>query len=274
MKNLLCGVTTVAHHDPFYPGLAAADFPVQVLARYGWSHSLYMDGEEAVREACHATPAGCPWIIHAAEGVDPEAGAEFERLDALGCLRTGTLLVHGVALEAGQLQRLATAGAGLIWCPSSNLRLFGSTVDVAGLCSAGCVALGTDSRLTGARDLLAELAVARETAGLDEETLERLVTGNAARLLQLADRGSLATGARADLLVMPAGLALSRAVRGDVRLVVIGGTPAYGDPAYMGTEAAAVRVDGRPKGLAGPLAQRLAAAVLREEGLELPRPES
>ena len=68
-----------------------------------------------------------------AEGVDAEAGAEMARLEALGCIAENTLMVHGVALDRAGRRRLADAGAGLIWCPASNLRLFGKSADVADL---------------------------------------------------------------------------------------------------------------------------------------------
>ena len=53
--------------------------------------------------------AAWPWIIHAAEGLDDEAAAEFERLDALGCIGANTLIVHGVALDPAQRKRLVAA---------------------------------------------------------------------------------------------------------------------------------------------------------------------
>ena len=98
-----------------------------------------------MRAAYRSTPSDTPWIIHAAEGVDAEAAAEFDRLEALGCVGSNTLLVHGVALDEARRARLAAAGAGLIWCPSSNLRLFGATAAVADLVRCGRVALGSDS---------------------------------------------------------------------------------------------------------------------------------
>src|SRR5262245_17097720 len=73
LKNLLSGVTTVAHHDPFYEPLGAVDFPIRVVRDYGWAHSLSIDGEDAVRRSCRETPREQPWIIHAAEGVDAQA---------------------------------------------------------------------------------------------------------------------------------------------------------------------------------------------------------
>ena len=210
IKNLLSGVTTVAHHDPLYPSLRS-QFPTRVVTRYGWSHSLAMDGEEAVRRSHRACPADQPWIIHAAEGLDAAAGRELTRLESLGCITPNALLVHGLALDHAQHARLAAAGAGLIWCPASNLHLFGSTVDVASIADRRHIVLGSDSRLSGSRDLLAELHVARESSRLEEAELESLVTARPARMLRLFDRGVLEQGALADILVLPADVPLSRA---------------------------------------------------------------
>jgi cytosine/adenosine deaminase-related metal-dependent hydrolase len=275
VKNLLSGVTTVAHHDPLYPFLSDPDYPTRVVRDYGWSHSLYVDGDDRVESSYRQTSGEWPWIIHAAEGLDDEAGNEFERLDALGCLGPNTLLVHGIALNHAQRTRLDHAAAGLIWCPSSNLQLFGRTAQVADLLEHGRVALGTDSRLSGARDLLDELRIAGGVGGLDDEALEALVTRSSARLLRLSDRGVLRAGARADILILPAQTRLTAARRTDVRLVLIGGSVRYGDkhsallvdPAAKLTE---IRVDGTPKVLDSRIAARLAQAGASETGLELP----
>jgi cytosine/adenosine deaminase-related metal-dependent hydrolase len=274
VKNLLSGVTTVAHHDPLYPFLVGERFPTCVLTNYGWSHSLYIDGDEQVRNTYLRTPPEWPWIIHVAEGVDEEAAGEFDRLDGLGCLGANTIIVHGIALNRVQRMRLADAAAGLIWCPSSNSRLFGRTAEVSELVRHGRVALGTDSRFSGSRDLLCELSAAREASALEAASLESLVTRDAAALLRLADRGALNIGARADLLVLPDGMALSNASRADIRLVVLGGHPLYADADYAlrvapATHWAAVRVDGKPKMLERGLVAALSAATLSEPGLEI-----
>lgn len=274
IKNLLCGATTVAHHDPLYPALLAPGFPVRVLERYGWSHSLGLDGAATVQAAQRATPPEQPWIIHAAEGVDAVAAMEFDTLEALGSIAANTVLVHGVALAAGQRRRLIEAGAGLVWCPASNLHLFGRTAEVETLAAAGRLALGSDSRISGSRDLLDELAIACEFSGFSDAELEALVTERAAALLRLPDRGRLAPGLLADVLVLPAGLPLARARRADIRLVLIGGAPRLCDPDYaeaFGPAADLVpfRVDGAPKFLARDLATALAEAAVREPGLTL-----
>jgi len=274
VKNLLSGATTVAHHDPFYPFLAGNEYPISVVREYGWSHSLYIDGEEKTRASYGSTPSAWPWIVHAAEGLNEDAGNEFERLDALGCLKSNTLLVHGIALDESQRVRLDRAGAGLIWCPSSNMKLFGKTAEVAELVARKRVALGTDSRLSGGRDLLDELRIARQSSGLAEQSLEPLVTSGSARLLRLSDRGSLQKGLRADLLVLPADASLSAASRSDLRLVMVAGCVRYGDRDYA--ECAAphggwtdVLVDGTRKILDSRIARLLSISRASEIGLEI-----
>jgi cytosine/adenosine deaminase-related metal-dependent hydrolase len=170
--------------------------------------------------------------------------------------------------------RLKDAGAGLIWCPSSNLTLFGKTAQITELARHGCLALGTDSRLSGARDLLDELRIAGEVGGLDAQALERLATSNSARLLRLPDRGVLRVGARADILILPAQRGLGSASRSDVRLVLIRGIVRYGDRdiahcAEPASQWADIRVDGRSKILDTRIAALLRRAGAREPGLEL-----
>jgi cytosine/adenosine deaminase-related metal-dependent hydrolase len=274
IKNLLSGVTTVAHHDPLYEFLLDTDYPTRVVVDYGWSHSLGVDGIDSVRDSYRRTRAATPWIIHAAEGLDHEASKEFDDLDAMGCVGSNTLLVHGVALNDAQRARLAAAGAGLIWCPSSNLHLFGETADVAALIAQGRVALGSDSRLSGEADLFGELRIARAVCALDESTLEALVTIGSARLLRLQDRGVLRAGAIADLLVLPPRLPLSAATRADVRLVMMGGVMRYGDEDYARVVAPAqqcvgIGVDDRPKVLNRRLAALLLHAGVKEDGVQI-----
>jgi len=278
LKNLLSGATTVAHHNPLHAALRRAGFPVRVVARYRYSHSLLIDGDDAVAAAYKRAPKNWPWIIHAAEGVDAAAAGEFARLEALGCLGANTLLVHGVGLDAAARARLADRGSGLIWCPASNDFLFGATAHVADLAALGRVALGSDSRLSGLLDLLGELRCAAATGQVDSAALYRMVTTDAARLLRLPEAGRLNVGSLADLLVLPPLAAdpyatLLAATRADVRLVVVGGEPRYGDPAlgaaFASVTMTPVQVDGRPKLLSQSLARRMQRLGVTEPGVTL-----
>src|SRR6185369_7483539 len=98
LKNLLCGATTVAHHNPPHKALFRVNFPVRVLRKYGWAHSLYLSSDEEIVHSYRSTPKDWPWFIHLAEGTDDEAKGEYRRLKALGCVGHKTVIVHAVDL--------------------------------------------------------------------------------------------------------------------------------------------------------------------------------
>ena len=75
IRNLLSGVTTVCHHNPYNAGVFENDFVVRVLRDYGWAHSLSMDGEVANKK--WKTPKGQPFLVHLAEGVDEASAKEI-----------------------------------------------------------------------------------------------------------------------------------------------------------------------------------------------------
>ena len=214
LKNLLAGVTTVAHHNPFYPELRRT-VPIRVVRRYGWAHSFQLERQPAgargepggnVAERSRATPTDAPFMLHLAEGVDAAAGAELTRLEGLGCLKPNTVIVHGVAIDADGWSRVARAGAGLVWCPASNDFLFGRTAPIRELLDlngqAPAIALGTDSRVTGSRDLLEELRVGRDAQSVGAAELLQMVTTSAAALLRQPRIGRITVGGLADLLVL------------------------------------------------------------------------
>lgn len=279
LKNLIAGTTTVAHHDPWHAAMDAPDFPVHVLSRFGWSHSLGLGDSYGppVKTSYDETPKDAPWCIHLAEGTDDVAAAELSRLAAHGALGQNTVVVHGVGLAPADVRRLLDSGAGVVWCPSSNLRMLGATLFPRLLFDAGRLALGTDSRFSGSRDLLEEIRIARDSSDLSPGEILRLVTRDAARLLRLDDVGSLAPGSRADLVLLaraddPAEQLL-QSHRADLLGVVHSGRLLIGDPALEPLfEAAAVGtvcadLDGRSKLLARSLLARDALAL--EPGLSL-----
>jgi cytosine/adenosine deaminase-related metal-dependent hydrolase len=278
LKNLLAGVTTVCHHNPLHRPLRKG-FPVKVVERFGFSHSLHIDGDQ-VRLSHQRTPPDWPWIIHAAEGVDATAAGELDALDRLGCLGPNAVFVHGVAFGQAAADRVIAAGAGLVWCPSSNAFLFGRTADVRAFDDADRLALGSDSRLSGERDLLDELTAAYATHQLSAEGIARTVTTGAARLLRLDHPAVLETGAAADLTVLRAIAScpfetLAGASRSDVRLVMIDGRPGVAETALSrafaaaGVPPASAMLDGSPRLVARWIARHVAQMHLQEPGFEV-----
>ncbi len=58
----------------------------------------------------------------------PGPRCELDALEASGSLRTNTVLVHGLAITPQQWHRAVRRGVSLVWCPASNLFLFGRTL--------------------------------------------------------------------------------------------------------------------------------------------------
>jgi len=206
-------VTTVVHHDPWEPDFDR-DFPIRV-ARVAAADSLGMT------EAIEAPSSG-PFCLHLAEGVDGVAATEVDALDRGGLLNSSLIAVHGVAIDGGAIGTFHRSGAALVWCPSSNQFLFGRTASKALLDSASDLLLGSDSRLTGAGDLLDEIQAAGACGMVDDARLEDAVGRVAARRLALAEP-SLEPGSRADLILLSKPLMEARS--SDVALTVVAGVP-------------------------------------------------
>jgi len=293
LKNLLAGVTTVAHHNPYYREIGRR-FPVRVLKHYGWAHSFGLErqpvgahGEPGgeVRARAAATPPNSPFLIHVGEGVDEAAARELPMLESMGCLRRNTVLVHGVALSASDWDRVLAAGAALVWCPASNAFLFRRTAQIrqfldASDLSATHICLGSDSRVTGARDLLDEMRAAAAVMPVTHRELVRMVTTVPARILRLPDAGRITIGGPADLIVLPSTKpnpadALLSASRKDLTLVLIDGRPLVGSPSFevvFGTRRTSTRplcVDGAEHVADAMLARAIARCPIREPGVEV-----
>jgi cytosine/adenosine deaminase-related metal-dependent hydrolase len=202
LKNLLSGVTTVCHHNPYEEEVFERDFPVCVVKRYGWCHSLTFDKQP--REAFDATPAGVPFIIHLAEGTDERSQDEIFALDRIGALDSRTVVVHGVGLTKHGHELRRRRGAHLIWCPTSNRFTLGTTLEARFIFRSEPVALGSDSALTARGDLLDEIRSAYEDEAVSPDAIYSAVTDSAAFILRLRNgEGTLRNGAAANLIALP-----------------------------------------------------------------------
>jgi cytosine/adenosine deaminase-related metal-dependent hydrolase/SAM-dependent methyltransferase len=201
IRNVLCGVTTVCHHNPFEPLVFSEEFIVRVVRNYGWAHSLAFDSQAALKK--RQTPNGQPFFIHLAEGIDEQSAKEIFALQQAGALDEHTVVIHGLALEEEGSALLRAARASLIWCPSSNLFLFGRTMSPAEVRRFPRVALGSDSPLTAEGDLLDEIRCAHDTLVAPDAEIYGYVTNEAAEILHLENaEGRLRANGIADLMAM------------------------------------------------------------------------
>jgi len=235
IRNLLCGVTTVCHHNRLHPELDHPDFPVRIVSRLGWGHSLTF--EPNLAERFRATPADHPFVLHAAEGTDASSRQELAQLDHLGLLDQRTVIVHGLAFTADDVALLNRRGAALVLCPTSNRYLFARTPTNTFIHSIDRAALGSDSPLTAAGDLLDEVRHLRSEQDLDPHTLYKLTTENPAAILQLRrGEGHILPGGRADLIAVRSSSetpaqALANLTLAHVELVLLSGRIQLASPA-------------------------------------------
>jgi cytosine/adenosine deaminase-related metal-dependent hydrolase len=199
LKNLVAGVTTVAHHNPVHHSLVAPSFPLNVFCNFGWAHSIHFSSDWLQR--FQTSNDAFPFILHAAEGLDASSAEEIEILFRSGALTARTVIVHGVAAGRRELKRLRQCGSSLIWCPSSNHFTLGRTLSSELLDSGVPICLGSDSALTAKGDLLDEIEEGAKIVGVDR--LYAMVTSAAASILRISPTsGTLVNGAKANLLIV------------------------------------------------------------------------
>jgi cytosine/adenosine deaminase-related metal-dependent hydrolase/SAM-dependent methyltransferase len=237
IRNLLCGVTTVCHHNPYASGVFDNGFVLRVLRDFAWAHSVPLDHELVQKH--RRAGAGQPFIVHLAEGTDLQSAQEIFRLDRAGALDERTVLVHGLGLNERGIALVRSRKAALVWCPTSNVFLFGRTHDRWSIQRFPHVALGSDSPLTAQGDLLDELRFAYQSIGVSGEDLYAMVTTRAAQVLRLKrGEGTVRIGALADFVGIidkgdsPARTLASLSYR-DVELVIIGGRVQLASPAVL-----------------------------------------
>ena len=189
--------------------------------------------------------AGNAFLIpHVAEGINLYAENEVTCTSQASndLITSKTSVVHGVGVNANDVNVLAKAGANLIWSPRSNLSLYGDTAPVTVYRAMGVtISLGTDWLSSGSMNMLRELNCADTfnqkylSQAFSDQDLFEMVTQNAAAASGFGNQiGSLAAGMLADVTVFDGSAsqgyrAVINASVEDVRLVMRGGTVLYGD---------------------------------------------
>ncbi|HET7152969.1 MAG TPA: amidohydrolase family protein [Candidatus Kapabacteria bacterium] len=189
-KNLLCGVTAVAHHGD---GPALADLPITILNKEQWIHSV-----EHGHLATLLLPGKGPVVIHIAEGTDDKTRRETDALLRMNLWRRKLIGIHGIAMRPEQAAKFAA----IVWCPMSNEFLFEQTAPIAEMKNHTTILLGSDSTLTSPWNFWEHLRRARAIGALTDDELIASVTTNAAHIWNIPDRATIAPRMKADIVIV------------------------------------------------------------------------
>jgi hypothetical protein len=188
------------------------------------------------------------FLLHLSEGTNAAARAHFlalKRPDGDWAITDALAGIHCAALRPEDFAVLAAHGGASVWSPLSNLLLYGATADIASARAEGVrLGIGSDWSPSGSKNLLGELKVARLVSRslggvLTDLDLVAMATRNAAAILKWDPAlGSIEPGKHADFLVVnqtqgDSYAALIESKETDIRLVMIGGIPRYGEPTLM-----------------------------------------
>ncbi len=219
LKNLLWGVTSVAHHGGRMP--SALELPVGIISNFDVVHSpeLEQSGRLQFLKAWRRRPVAAH-IGEATTAASRRRALDFARSNVFHRRLIG---IHGVALEAVDFSRFDA----LVWCPGSNLNLLHKTLDAGSAKGETTVLFGTDATISAPGTLWDHLRAARRLGGLSNLELFESLTGSAARFWGLRDlRSDFVVARRREREQWDAFFSITPA---DILLVVCGGRAVLAD---------------------------------------------
>ncbi|UZK66445.1 guanine deaminase [Sphingomonas sp. M1-B02] len=150
--------------------------------------------------------------IAAVESRFPDAQDYLDVYDRFGLVGPRSVFAHCVHMSERALGRMAEAGAGIAFCPTSNLFLGSGLFDLAQSDRHGLkIGIGTDVGAGTSFSILHTLGEAYKIcqlrgASLDPFRALHLATAGGARVMGIADRvGGLMPGQEADFIVLDPG---------------------------------------------------------------------
>src|SRR5262245_43621157 len=253
VKAVVGGVTAIQGSPPVtraFPAWMVRNVEKEAI---GTKKPIFQSVLPATADQLDATAGrmaqGRSFIYHLGEGVDAKLRDEFTLLQQHSCVGDGLIGIHSTALTGADFSAWKQLGGGaIVWSPFSNLWLYGGTTDVLAARAAGVrVCLGSDWTPSGTRNVLGELKIAATwneqslNSALSDADIVEMVTANPGDTLGRAwgvQVGRLEPHALADIAVFARTdsdpwKSVVNATERHVRMVIVGGRPAYGNRALL-----------------------------------------
>ena len=193
IKNLINGVTSVAHHGSYNAVLNNS--PVTIIRKGTCIHSVRLGGRWKYK--INSPKSGEPYIIHSGEGTNTESSREIDELIRWNLFNRRLIGIHGIAMTEEQSKNFTA----IIWCPDSNIFLFGKTADIRTLKKNTAILFGTDSTLTADGNIFENLRTARKLNLLSDTELFHSLTKTAAEVWGLNNCGRIEEGKITDIVI-------------------------------------------------------------------------
>lgn len=189
-KNIINGVTTVIDHGNHpikikSPGL-------RIYKKFSHIHSVSQDRYWKFKLNIPNSRV----VAHVAEGFSEKMKMDADRILKWNLLKNRLIAAHGISMTPAQ----AIGFQALVWCPDSNMNLYGQTADVKTLRNATQILFGSDSTLSAHWDLHSQIALAVKSQLLSKTQLFESLTTTAAGIWGLAT-GKIENGLSADLVI-------------------------------------------------------------------------
>ncbi|WP_298419152.1 amidohydrolase family protein [uncultured Kordia sp.] len=192
LKNVLHGFTTIFQHDIYLKNYQTpiADVVIDTMT----IHSLRFDKKWKLKAMF---PTRKKKIIHLGEGTSALAKTEPARFLKFCIQPKNMLAVHAISLTKNDAAKFG----GVIWCPNSNIHLYGETAQISELKKVAPILFGTDSTVSSDWDLWQHVRQARKLKQLSDVELFESMTKTPANLFGFSEKGTLETGKMADIVI-------------------------------------------------------------------------
>ncbi|MEO8405863.1 MAG: amidohydrolase family protein, partial [Chitinophagaceae bacterium] len=211
-KNLLNGFTTVVNHGD------KLDSDNELVTVFQDCYPLHSPGFEQYWKWKLNNPfkSGKPFVMHIGEGTDKVADEEVDEVIRGNWFNKKIIAIHGIPMNRIQAEKFA----GLVWCPASNYFLIGKTAAVQQLKEMIPVVFGTDSSLSAPWNAWEQFRECINESAVKETELMDMLTTAPASLWGFDNRGALAAGKRADIVVVKNKQSLFQTNPEDILLVM------------------------------------------------------
>ena len=192
-KNLLCGITTIIHH-----GINFNSFKDEVIdIKIGGTvlHSVQLEKKWKLKLN---NPLNLKKIlIHISEGINEKSKKEVDKLLKWNFLKKNLIGIHAISMDEKQ----ANIFDAVVWCPYSNIFLYGKTANIKTIKNNTKILFGTDSTVSANWNFWEHLKLAKKTNSMDDKELFNSFTKNPAEVFNLKNYGELKEDYFADIII-------------------------------------------------------------------------